>query len=271
MAILINDNSARVQYTATSGQTVFTVPFEFFANADLKVYQNSTLKTITTHYTVTGAGVTGGGTVTFVTGATLNDIITIVRDVAVARVTDFPTSGPFVIEDLNTDLDRLTAMIQQQETKLDRILRLDDVDTTSTFGFLPVQADRAGKTLAFDSNGTPVVVGSSFGSGFVTITSGTGAASIPASTTANRPIPVTGHFRFNTDLIQFEGYNGTNWGAVGGGATGGSNDKIFHENDQTVTTNYTITTSKNAGTFGPVTVNSGITVTIPSGSTWSIV
>jgi len=60
MAILINDNSARVQYTATSGQTVFTVPFEFFANADLKVYQNSTLKTITTHYTVTGAGVTGG-------------------------------------------------------------------------------------------------------------------------------------------------------------------------------------------------------------------
>jgi len=271
MPIIINDNSARVQYTATSSQTVFTVPYEFFANADLKVYQNSTLKTITTHYTVTGAGVTGGGTVTFVTGATLNDVITIVRDVAVARTSDFPTSGPFVIEDLNTDLDRLTAMIQQQETKLDRILRLDDVDTTSTFGFLPVQADRAGKTLAFDSNGNPVVVGNSFGSGFVTITSGTGAASIPASTTANRPTPAVGHFRFNTDLVQFEGYNGSNWGAVGGGATGGGNDEIFHENGQTVTTNYTISTNNNAGTFGPITVDSGVTVTVPSGSTWSIV
>ena len=155
MAILINDNSARVQYTATSSQTVFTVPFEFFANADLKVYQNSTLKTITTHYTVTGAGVTGGGTVTFVTGATLNDVITIVRDVAVARVTDFPTSGPFVVDDLNTDLDRLTAMIQQQETKLARTLRLDDFDTPNTFSVLPVKATRASKLLSFDANGNP--------------------------------------------------------------------------------------------------------------------
>lgn len=153
MAILINDNSARVQYTATSGQTVFTVPFEFFANADLKVYQNSTLKTITTHYTVTGAGVTGGGTVTFVTGATLNDVITIVRDVAVARTSDFPTSGPFVINDLNTDLDRLTAMVQQQETKLARTLRLDDFDTPNTFTVLPAKATRASKLLSFDANG----------------------------------------------------------------------------------------------------------------------
>jgi hypothetical protein len=153
MPIIINDNSARVQYTATASQTVFTVPYEFFANADLKVYQNSTLKTITTHYTVTGAGVTGGGTVTFVTGATLNDVITIVRDVAVARTSDFPTSGPFVIEDLNTDLDRLTAMIQQQETKLARTLRLDDFDTPNTFTVLPAKATRASKLLSFDANG----------------------------------------------------------------------------------------------------------------------
>jgi hypothetical protein len=155
MAIIINDNSARVQYTATASQTVFTVPYEFFANADLKVYQNSTLKTITTHYTVTGAGLTGGGTVTFVTGATLNDIITIVRDIAVARVTDFPTSGPFVVDDLNTDLDRLTAMTQQQETKLARTLRLDDFDTPNTFNVLPVKATRASKLLSFDANGNP--------------------------------------------------------------------------------------------------------------------
>ncbi len=108
-------------------------------------------------------------------------------------------------------------------------------------------------------------------SGFVSQTSLTGAAQIPASTTANRPTPVTGQFRFNTTLTQFEGYNGTAWGAVGGGATGGGTDAIFHENDQTVTSNYTITASKNAGTFGPITVDSGVVVTVPSGSTWSIV
>ncbi len=58
---------------------------------------------------------------------------------------------------------------------------------------------------------------------------------------------------------------------AGGGATGGSTDQIFYENDQTVTTNYTITTNKNAMTAGPITINSGVTITIPSGSEWSIV
>jgi hypothetical protein len=52
---------------------------------------------------------------------------------------------------------------------------------------------------------------------------------------------------------------------------GGGTDKLFYENDTVMTTDYTITSGKNAGTFGPVTINSEITVTIPSGSVWSIV
>lgn len=57
------------------------------------------------------------------------------------------------------------------------------------------------------------------------------------------------------------------------GATGaaGSNDSVFYLNKQTVTTNYTIPTNFNAGTFGPCTINSGVTVTIPSGSAWVII
>jgi len=57
----------------------------------------------------------------------------------------------------------------------------------------------------------------------------------------------------------------------GGGAAGGGSDQIFFENDQTVTTSYTIPTGKNAGTFGPVSINSGITVTVPTGSVWTVV
>jgi len=53
--------------------------------------------------------------------------------------------------------------------------------------------------------------------------------------------------------------------------TGGSPDRIFYENQITVTANYTITTNYNAGTFGPVTINSGVVVTVPSGSVWTIV
>lgn len=57
----------------------------------------------------------------------------------------------------------------------------------------------------------------------------------------------------------------------GGGASGGGSDQIFFENDQYVTANYTIPTGKNAGTFGPVTINDGVVVTIPDGDVWTIV
>ena len=57
----------------------------------------------------------------------------------------------------------------------------------------------------------------------------------------------------------------------GGGATGGGSDKIFHNNDQTVTTSYTIPSGQNSMTAGPISINSGVTVTVPSGSEWTIV
>ena len=103
-------------------------------------------------------------------------------------------------------------------------------------------------------------------------TSNTGSAVIPASTQANRDgTPAAGYFRFNTTVGKFEGYSGTAWGSVGGGATGGGSDAVFMENDVTVTTSYTIGTSKNALTAGPITINAGVTVTIPTGSVWTVV
>ena len=57
----------------------------------------------------------------------------------------------------------------------------------------------------------------------------------------------------------------------GGGATGGGSDKIFHNNDQTVTTSYSIPSGQNSMTAGPISINSGVTVTVPSGSEWTIV
>jgi hypothetical protein len=58
---------------------------------------------------------------------------------------------------------------------------------------------------------------------------------------------------------------------VAAGAVGGGTDKIFWENDQTVTTSYTLTSNKNAVTAGPVSVNTGVTVTIPTGGVWTVV
>ena len=59
--------------------------------------------------------------------------------------------------------------------------------------------------------------------------------------------------------------------AIGSGATGGGGDTIFIENSQVVTANYTIPSGKNAMSTGPITVNSGVIVTISSGSTWAII
>lgn len=101
--------------------------------------------------------------------------------------------------------------------------------------------------------------------------SDTSAVKLSVGTTAQRPTGVQGHIRYNTTLNQFEGYNGTDWGKVGGGATGGGSDDIFIENGKTVTTSYTITTNKNAMTAGPITIADGVTVTVPDGSVWTII
>ena len=158
MAINISDVEPRVQYTATSGQTSFTVPFEFFVNEDLKVYNGTTLLTFNaspssaSQYSVTGAGVTGGGSITLGgSGATLNDIITISRDLAIARTTDFPTSGAFQIASLNEELDKIVAMCGQLERDLKFSPRAA-ATTSNTFDItFPNLA--ANKVLSVNSSG----------------------------------------------------------------------------------------------------------------------
>ena len=83
--------------------------------------------------------------------------------------------------------------------------------------------------------------------------------------------PIVGMIRYNTDLNTFEGFSNGKWGSIGRGATGGENDGIFWENDQTITADYTITAGKNAGTFGPITLSAGVTVTVPNGSVWAVI
>ena len=157
MAITISDTEPRVQYTATSGQTSFSVPFEFFTVSDIKVFNGSTQLSYNaspssaSQYSVTGAAVSGGGSITLGGGATLNDVITIYRDLAVARSTDFPTSGAFQIDSLNTELDKIIAMIQQVERDLKFSPRAA-ATTANTFNItFPNLA--ANKVLSVNSSG----------------------------------------------------------------------------------------------------------------------
>lgn len=100
----------------------------------------------------------------------------------------------------------------------------------------------------------------------------TGYVKVAVGTTAQRPgSPTTGQMRYNSSLSQYEGYSGSAWGPMGGGATGPAGNAIIYENDQALTADYSITSGKNAMSAGPITINSGITLTVTSGSTFTVV
>ena len=95
---------------------------------------------------------------------------------------------------------------------------------------------------------------------------GTGSLTLPVGTTAQRPSSAAeGMIRRNTTDSAFEGYTGTSWAPLGGGATGGGSDAWVVETDQTVTTSYELGSGKHGTTVSP-TINSGATVTVPSGA-----
>jgi hypothetical protein len=100
--------------------------------------------------------------------------------------------------------------------------------------------------------------------------SGTGTIRLPNGTTGQRPTPADGMIRYNTSTSGFEGYAGGAWGSIGGGATGAGGDQVFYENELNVTTSYTLTTNRNAMSTGPITIDSGVVVTVPSGQRWVI-
>jgi hypothetical protein len=124
--------------------------------------------------------------------------------------------------------------------------------------------------------GNSAVTGNSTVGGNLTVTgsgafNATSALKIPVGTTAQQPSPVTGQIRFNSDTNQYEGYFASAWGQLGGGATGGGGDQVFVQNDQVVTVDYTIPSTKNAMSAGPISINTGVTVTVSTDSTWVIV
>lgn len=117
---------------------------------------------------------------------------------------------------------------------------------------------------------------------FVGQTATTGSAELPVGTTAQRDgTPAAGYIRFNSTDSTFEGYDGTAWGAIGGaggglfkgenGEVGSSAGDIFRVNEQTLNTSVTIDADENASATGPLTIASGVTLTVTSGGNLSIV
>jgi hypothetical protein len=146
----------RVVYTGSAGTGPYAFTFEILAQTDIDVYVDSTLKTLTTDYTVT-INSNGTGSVTFVTAPGSTKRITIVGARDITRASDYVTGGDFTAASLNLELDQQTIFNQQNAESLGRAILAPVTDPASINMVLPVQTSRAGKILAFDSSGNPTV------------------------------------------------------------------------------------------------------------------
>jgi len=160
MTINLSDNSPRISYSVAQGvtQSTFTVPFEFFSEESLNVYVDNVLKTLTTDYTTTGGNGSTGTVLISVTGASGGSTVVITREIPLERTADFPTSGPFQISALNTELDRIIAIAADVQDKSIRSIRAADLDAAASYT-LPFLDARKGTVLAFNATSGDVEVG----------------------------------------------------------------------------------------------------------------
>jgi hypothetical protein len=153
MSIDISDVLRRVVY-APNGVGPYQFTFEVLTQTDIDVYRGATLLTLTTDYTVS-LNVDGTGSVTLVATAGTSNV-TIVGARGIARSTDFVTGGDLLANSLNNELDSQTIFNQQTYELALRGLKAPVYDPTDINMTLPTKESRAGKTLAFDSDGNPV-------------------------------------------------------------------------------------------------------------------
>lgn len=155
--ITIGDVSPRIQYVADGVQTDFTYPFPIFADTDLEAFVDAERKTLATDYAVAGAGASAGGSVTFTVAPAAGTTVTLQRDIAVKRTSDFQESGEFRAKVINDELDYQTAAIQEVKAAVERSLRLAVHDTGAALE-LPLLDDRRSKALHFSATGDAIAV-----------------------------------------------------------------------------------------------------------------
>lgn len=163
--IPINDIRPYNSYVASANQTTFV--FDWFVQKEeyVTVYKNEQLLANIQDYSfaVNSIGNATGGSISLAVGCTAGDLIVIVRNSSIKRVTGFSESGEFRASAVNLELNYLVTLIQELNFRLGRciILSETDADTASSGLVLPKRQDRLGKYMGFDNNGNLIAVGGS--------------------------------------------------------------------------------------------------------------
>ena len=156
----VSSTTVKNSYSGNGSTTQFAYGYKIFADSDLIVIIRSaagteTVKTLTTHYTVAGAGDASGGSITFTSGNTpaSGQTVVIIREVPQTQAIDYIANDPFPAESHEEGLDRATMTTQQVQEELDRSIKLSRTNTMTSTEFTVGATDRANKILAFDSSG----------------------------------------------------------------------------------------------------------------------
>jgi hypothetical protein len=184
----VSTTTNRASYSGNGSTTAFAYGFKIFADADLTVIIRSsagveTTKTLTTHYTVSGAGTDSGGNVTFTTGnvPASGETVVILRKLTLTQATDYVANDPFPAESHEDALDRLTMIAQQHDEAIGRALKVSQTNVIATSEFTTSATDRANKLLSFDASGDLTVTEGKIDT--VTISaSGLSAGATPSAT-----------------------------------------------------------------------------------------
>jgi hypothetical protein len=245
----ISTANSSISYVGNnSTSTPYIVNYPFFDASDLKVFSVtsagvSTLLTLSTNYTVSGGNGSTGSIVTTAAIPATNTVI-ISRSVPYTQLTSLTTGDRLPAATIERALDKATMQAQQ-------LSRNTLPDTAATTGVAPyvLSINSAGASPSWVAQGSAGVADGSITTAKITNGAIATAKIADGAVTAAKIDP----------------------SAKIGGATGAGTDRTFYENDQSVNTNYTISTGKNAMSAGPITINNGITVTVPDGSTYTVV
>src|SRR6056300_75884 len=155
----ISSTNTKNSYSGDGTTVAFSYTFKILDDDDITVILRTnatgteTVQTKTTHYTVSGVGNAGGGTITFVSAPAATETVVLLRNVPLTQTTDYTPNDPFPAATHEDALDKLTLMAQDTQEEVDRSIKLSRTNTMTSTEFTVGATTRANKIFAFDSSG----------------------------------------------------------------------------------------------------------------------
>ena len=154
----VSSTTTKVSYAGNGSTTAFAYTFKIFAAAEITVIIRSstgteTVKSLTTHYTLSNIGVDGGGNVTFGSAPASGETVVLIRNTPNTQTLDLVENDPFLSSSFEDTLDKITHQLIEQQEEIDRSIKVSRTNSITSSEFTTNASDRASKVLGFDSSG----------------------------------------------------------------------------------------------------------------------